>query len=245
MIVPSFDKFNSWIMGICLGRQNTMAYQSKRDSTEVPSLFDDANVSLTGIQNQSEIKHDHPPKHTISRPFLGIPKPRNSVLPLLQECPDISITDVSDVVPSPASEISADDPNPLSMRINRRYSDCLPMLTQPTEKHDKDRSSSISTPGSREDATKLRSILKTRSSSPNATSIRDRRRSAVDFLENAKENTLNFLIPTRQLDARRRILKRSYKWWNDIETGSKSNKTPYQWLPNRSRKAVHFEVTIN
>lgn len=224
-----------------MGRQNTMAYHSKRDSTDVPSLFDDANVSLTGIHNHTEAKYRDVPNHPISRPFLGIPKAQNSILPLPQECPDISITEVSDVIPSTASEVSPEDPNPLSIRINRRYSDSLSMMKAPSDKVEKDRSSSISTPGGREDATKLRSILKTRSSSPSATSIRDRRRSAVDFLENAKENTLNFLIPTRQLDARRRILKRSYKWWNEMETESKNNKTPYQWLPNRSRKAVHFE----
>lgn len=70
-----------------LGRQNTMAYHSKRDSTDVPSLFDDANVSLTGIHNHTEAKYRDVPNHPISRPFLGIPKAQNSILPLPQECP--------------------------------------------------------------------------------------------------------------------------------------------------------------
>lgn len=67
---------------------------------------------------------------------------------------------MSDVIPSTASEVSPEDPNPLSIRINRRYSDSLSMMKAPSDKVEKDRSSSISTPGGREDATKLWEVIR-------------------------------------------------------------------------------------
>ncbi len=45
-------------------------------------------------------------------------------------------------------------------------------------------------------------------------------------LETAKESALNFLVPSRKLTARKRALKRMYKWWEteiELETNSRTH----------------------
>lgn len=76
---------------------------------------------------------------------------------------------------------------------------------------------------------------------------------ASSFLEHAKENTLNFLIPSRAFDARKRALKKAYQWWLEEEdamdrTRSRSVASgivsPLGFLAQRERKTVHFTVRI-
>jgi hypothetical protein len=56
-----------------------------------------------------------------------------------------------------------------------------------------------------------------------------------ELFEQAKENTLNFLVPGRKHTYRKRALKKMYKWWED-EIGLEAQK--------RRHRKIQFKVQL-